>query len=292
MNEKKRKILLAAMKLFSKKSFHQTSMQEIASICGQSKGSLYTHFNSKEELLFEIFVYYFQLLEDKLVMARQRRFKSDNEQFIHEVAIQMEHYYEFQEFYIMQMKEIRRLDDSALNLYIRKQNGKQLQHIEQNIIMIYGEAARRYASDLACSLTGMMVAYMKWMKEKQLSVPFIELSRYLIRQLNGIFTVLKDSDASPIFKESLFFKAGQQETRESIHPLVYVNKIRIQLTNSQSLGEARGVALESIALLEKELMEISPKAAIVKGMLANLKEIACVKPLVAELERTIRQNKR
>ena len=62
MNEKKQKILITAMKLFSKSSFHQTSMQQIADVCGVSKGSLYTHFKSKDELLSEIFTYYYHLL--------------------------------------------------------------------------------------------------------------------------------------------------------------------------------------------------------------------------------------
>ncbi len=71
MNAKKQKILIAAMKLFSKASFHQTSMQQIADVCGVSKGSLYTYFRSKEELLSEIFTYYYQLLNDQIALSEQ-----------------------------------------------------------------------------------------------------------------------------------------------------------------------------------------------------------------------------
>jgi len=44
-------ILSASMKLFNEKGFDKTSMQEIVDASGISKGSIFHHFNSKEEIL-------------------------------------------------------------------------------------------------------------------------------------------------------------------------------------------------------------------------------------------------
>ena len=44
-------ILAASMKLFSEKGFDKTSMQEIVDESGVSKGSIFHHFKSKEEIL-------------------------------------------------------------------------------------------------------------------------------------------------------------------------------------------------------------------------------------------------
>lgn len=50
----KNKIIQAAIKIFSKKGFHKSTMDEIAKEVGVSKGTLYTYFKSKEEILKEI----------------------------------------------------------------------------------------------------------------------------------------------------------------------------------------------------------------------------------------------
>ena len=49
-------ILQASIKVFSKKGFHGTTMNEIAKEVGVSKGTLYTYFKSKEDILNEIWV--------------------------------------------------------------------------------------------------------------------------------------------------------------------------------------------------------------------------------------------
>lgn len=50
MNKTKRKIFEISMKLFSEKGYDATSIEEITAIVGVAKGTLYYHFNSKEEI--------------------------------------------------------------------------------------------------------------------------------------------------------------------------------------------------------------------------------------------------
>jgi len=50
MNRTKRKIFEAAMELFAQKGYDATSVEEITSIVGIAKGTLYYHFSSKEEI--------------------------------------------------------------------------------------------------------------------------------------------------------------------------------------------------------------------------------------------------
>ncbi|MCL2857415.1 MAG: TetR/AcrR family transcriptional regulator [Oscillospiraceae bacterium] len=49
-------ILSASIKLFNEKGFDKTSMQEIVDESGVSKGSIFHHFNSKEEILTAVMV--------------------------------------------------------------------------------------------------------------------------------------------------------------------------------------------------------------------------------------------
>ncbi len=51
MNRTKRKIFQTSMDLFAKKGYDATSIEEITSIVGIAKGTLYYHFSSKEEII-------------------------------------------------------------------------------------------------------------------------------------------------------------------------------------------------------------------------------------------------
>ncbi len=53
-NDTRNKILDVAAKLFSRYGFYKTSMDEIAKMSRRAKGSLYYHFESKEELFKEV----------------------------------------------------------------------------------------------------------------------------------------------------------------------------------------------------------------------------------------------
>ena len=47
-------ILEAAEQVFARQGFHTTTMEEVAEECGWSKGTLYLHFKSKEDLFFSV----------------------------------------------------------------------------------------------------------------------------------------------------------------------------------------------------------------------------------------------
>lgn len=49
------KILKASLKLFVKKGYHGTSINDITTKVGVTKGALYSHFKSKSELVFRLF---------------------------------------------------------------------------------------------------------------------------------------------------------------------------------------------------------------------------------------------
>lgn len=50
MNKTKRKIFETSMNLFAKKGYDATSIEEITSVVGVAKGTLYYHFSSKDEI--------------------------------------------------------------------------------------------------------------------------------------------------------------------------------------------------------------------------------------------------
>src|ERR1035438_10661586 len=51
---KKKKIIDAASILFSRKSYHEVMIEEVAKLASIAKGTVYNYFSSKEELYFSI----------------------------------------------------------------------------------------------------------------------------------------------------------------------------------------------------------------------------------------------
>ncbi len=62
----KDRIVKAAFKIFAKKGFHATTMDDIAKEIGVSKGALYQYFKNKKELLNEIVLSYHTMFRDVL----------------------------------------------------------------------------------------------------------------------------------------------------------------------------------------------------------------------------------
>lgn len=72
MNKTKRKIFEISMDLFAKKGYDATSIEEITSVVGIAKGTLYYHFTSKEEILDFLIVEGLKLLEHSLEIKTKK----------------------------------------------------------------------------------------------------------------------------------------------------------------------------------------------------------------------------
>lgn len=65
-DEKRRMIYCAALKIFSEEGYHQATMEKIAALSGVAKGTVYTYFKSKEDLLDQLLEEYYQEIVEKI----------------------------------------------------------------------------------------------------------------------------------------------------------------------------------------------------------------------------------
>lgn len=68
MNKTKRKIFETSMKLFAEKGYDATSIEEITSVVGVAKGTLYYHFSSKEEIFNSLTEEGMKLLKNSIMI--------------------------------------------------------------------------------------------------------------------------------------------------------------------------------------------------------------------------------
>lgn len=66
-HDSRQDILFTAARLFQEKGYDATSMQDVASALDLSKAALYHHFESKDEILFQIMSYGMDIFENQVV---------------------------------------------------------------------------------------------------------------------------------------------------------------------------------------------------------------------------------
>lgn len=72
MNRTKRKIFETSMNLFATKGYDATSIEEITSIVGVAKGTLYYHFSSKEEIFTFLIEEGMKLLQNSMFIKVEK----------------------------------------------------------------------------------------------------------------------------------------------------------------------------------------------------------------------------
>src|SRR5271169_3004995 len=70
--EPRQEILRAAARLFQQQGYDATSMNDVAAALKLSKGGLYHHFQSKDEILFHIMSHAMDITEERVIKAVRR----------------------------------------------------------------------------------------------------------------------------------------------------------------------------------------------------------------------------
>lgn len=104
MKQKEKVIIETAIKLFAKKGYSSTSVQEIAKECQMSKGAFYIYFKSKEALLLSVLHYYYERIFTRIQKIKTEH---DNPRDVYrmQLVVFFENILEHKEFITMQFNE-------------------------------------------------------------------------------------------------------------------------------------------------------------------------------------------
>lgn len=105
MNKTKRKIFETSMKLFAEKGYEATSIEEITSVVGVAKGTLYYHFSSKEEIFNYLVLEGMKLLQNSIVI-KTSRMDSSVDKLKAIILIQIKILYKYEKFITFLLSQI------------------------------------------------------------------------------------------------------------------------------------------------------------------------------------------
>ncbi|WP_213619096.1 TetR/AcrR family transcriptional regulator [Paenibacillus sp. J22TS3] len=292
--DKKKFIIRTAMELFSIKGSSATSMQEIAEHCGMSKGSLYLHFKSKEELEQSIYTYCYQMLHEQLVQVDQEQGLTPKENLRKQLETLLSLVLELREFLLMQIKEwVTHGKKNMEPQCVKDNNIRMLKRAQSKLLHVYGPEIEPYTADLTLFIHGSLGSYIRLLFDPRLSITIQQMSGHFMFMLDALSEGLLAKRPVPLFSSELleqWVHDGFGPIQANPHPLQVIKAMKITLKGLDLPEPRRDETLDSLVILEQELLELQPRRAILLGMMRNLKNISEMEEQFKELEAALFQH--
>jgi TetR/AcrR family transcriptional regulator, cholesterol catabolism regulator len=287
MNERKIKLIETAMKLFAKKGYHFTSIQDIVEAWGISKGAFYHHFSSKEDLMLSIVKYYFEMMFSTFMNVKQEN-ESEKEMLVKQITIHFEGIHSHKDFIQMMMAEQLPKISHDIQQYLFKQRARAFNWYCQRLIEVYGEKVERYVFDVVTMLNGMIREYMFYILfNPNMLLRSEEIARFIVRRLDAIVDSFEQHE-SPLLKKEMicYFTEIEKRERHARKKQIITHIARLKETlSSISLDKKTHHQLHSaLDALEAELTneQSAPREYVVKGILLYI-ESQKIQPLSSDL---------
>jgi AcrR family transcriptional regulator len=279
------------MQLFSAKGSSVTSMQEIAEVCGMSKGSLYLHFKSKEELEKSIYELIASRIKDEILRVDQDPLLAPKEQLRKQTEVLLVHFLEIREFLLKQFHDQMPPGKPPFDKEnIRQEMLATLQWFNNKLKTIYGPDVEPYTMEIGMFMGSMLGSYIRFLFMPGFHLNVGIIADHQIQLLDDIVASILRRRPEPLIPMEAVGQLGQlcqTDMRTQRHPLIVIKTMKNELKKIQLEPDVREDAMESLNIMEKELLALQPSRAVLKGMLANLEGIEDLEALFTELKSTI-----
>ncbi|MDQ0221287.1 TetR/AcrR family transcriptional regulator [Peribacillus cavernae] len=266
MNEKRKLIIDVAVKLFSAKGYHATSIQEIVEGCDIAKGSFYNYFKSKEELLVSIFRFFFDTLKQQLLQLENDDTLDVKQKFTKQIDVHLQQFTVNTDFIQMFAREQMVHISEELDQFMLQVRKETFEWLEDKIIDLYPQMPKEYKVDCAIILGGLLKQYVSILFFDKDSRIKEKIAPFLLNRLDSIvegFNKHKD----PLFKTVPFGSCIEKEpdAKKQLQTLVS-RQIEMRKGSTETKKEDRKT-LDVLFAVQKELAEDTPNKIILESLL-------------------------
>lgn len=282
--DKQEQIIKIAMQLFATKGSASTSMQEIAELCGISKGSLYLLFKSKEELERSIFLYCYRMIRDPLLREEQDNQRTPREKLKKQIEILLSHLYELREFLQRQFQEgTGKGFNAELPEWLRRNNASFLRWFQVKMETLYGKDILPYTGDLCIVGHGLINSYIAVIFRQDTSLSISDMADHLMNLMDIIVSGLLTRKQTPLITSAILANwMADHENNKRKNPMLLIKDMKAIVQKSENItSQEKSDFLECLTILEGEVLMSHPRKVIIQGMLLNLQ--TCTE-LTTELE--------
>ncbi|MCA1021367.1 TetR family transcriptional regulator [Halobacillus litoralis] len=263
MDQKKLNIIETSIKLFAKKGFSSTSVQEIAKAANISKGAFYLHFDTKDDLLYELFEHYWRRMQKRINEVSSTPM-TPKEKFIHQLKVSMEEVADHREFIIMQIREqVIPFNDMIENL-IRRMRYHSVMFYRNHILAIYGSEAEPFAWEASLTVQSLFKTYIDLMIMDNMEFSLLKVAESIANKMDAVMEGYKSGHDCPVITNEVISRVIPENFQ--------LNQMKDIMTQLQEIyDQENDVDLKDTAdLLLQELTSKAPRPAVIKGMVFNL----------------------
>lgn len=271
MKQKKEELIRVAIKLFAEKGYQTATVQDIVNVCGISKGAFYTYFSSKDELLIEIFQYYFDELS-KILKEIEKQKATPREKEKRQLVSLFQFCIRHRDFIVMLQREQNHSINEGLRVFFEKKNYAIQKYYKELMLSIYGEAFEPYVLDAILVYGGIVHAYMKITVIDGVEVDLEQLAEFIMDQLDYAAEGFLKERRPPLVRrkiEDLY--PVNDETGEICSLLAEMKRkiaeLDLPLEEKQDLQNA-------VLMLKEELYQEKKRKYVFQGMLSLFYGIA------------------
>lgn len=276
LKDKKTEIIEASIELFAKKGFHTTSVQEIVNKANVAKGSFYTYFQSKNELIFSIYTYYSSLTQNKMDQVKER-FDDPREAFKKQLEIFFELLKSNKSLIVMLMQGQISIDKDIESL-IQQSKQRNFKWAKENLAAIYGEDFQPYLNDAAILLNGIVHGYASWLVGDNADLETDRLAAFTVRRLDDVCFGMQQQNEEPMIQELPDYLQEKA---------LIAQEIEWKLSNEVESNETTEKAIEAIHVLHEEFKKEHPQPVVIQSMLQLVEEVESTRTEVNRLRRLI-----
>ncbi|WJY26618.1 MULTISPECIES: TetR/AcrR family transcriptional regulator [Sporosarcina] len=239
MNERKLKVIYAAQQVFEEKGIVSTSVQDILTAAGISKGTFYNYFTSKNECLLAIL----EMANEESIERRRKlligKDRTDKSLFAQQI---MTRAHVDRERNLLPIYEaIFFSNDEEMRRYVREQYLYEVAWLSGRLLEIYGPDAEPYATDGAVMLLGVMQHILHIIKigyGRKDSSHYEQMVPFAIRRLDDMMAGMRKADDILLgndMLEKLSF-ADAEKAKEELF-----RRLRTLLAQFEKSKEQKGV---------------------------------------------------
>ncbi|WP_162463329.1 TetR/AcrR family transcriptional regulator [Paenibacillus psychroresistens] len=281
MKDKKQLIISAAIKCFAQKGFHATSIQEIVDTAGIAKGSVYSYFKSKEDLLFVAIKHeYDRMMSGVLSVANDINLTPRERlaaQFQHMLQVTLE----YSDFIATLKNETDLMVNDQMKAFLNDMHKADFQWYCQSILAIYGDDAKPYVFDAAIIIQA-VVKHFTYMDRVQLEST--ELTRFFMDRLDDLVDGMIRKQQKPILnKEQSENNANPCSPDTSFSyedSLKAVQSIRVYIKQSKLETKIKTASLSYLTVLDHEITKDQIDPIITTAMISHLKSLGLAEILI------------
>lgn len=270
MKEKERLIIETAIKLFAMKGVNATSIQEIATECGISKGAFYLYFKSKDTLVLATLEYYYDQIQNKL-MDIEKEVLLPREKFEKQLHCQFYELQQKKEFIIMCMRENVIPFNKEVETFMTRMKLESHAFYRNSLLSIYGEEIASHLVDLIIMLEGISRGYLELIIFNMVNLDMAYTTKFILKRMDDIIAGLQRSKDEPVIveRELNHFLCNMNVMNGHKEELFINEIIKLKRALVDQLGSDE--LMVTLDVLESEMKTDHPRVPVIQGMLFNLK---------------------